>query len=116
MTSTTATYRGMDRTQLDVAYDNVAAVGQAARDQLVASWQERSKRLRAAHPEHLDLRYGSAERARIDFFSAGRDGAPTLRRRASPSWRRARLRTGCTLRWSATRSRRRHACRSSSPR
>lgn len=29
-------------------------------------------------PEHLDLRYGTAERERIDFFAASRRDAPTL--------------------------------------
>jgi len=73
-----ALYRGMDRAALDAAYNNTAAIGQAARDRIAAGWQARSDALRAAHPEHLDLRYGAAERARLDVFACGRSGAPTL--------------------------------------
>ncbi len=66
-------YRGMDRAALDAAYDNTAAVANSAA--LLADFDARSARLRAAMPQHLDLRYGSAERNRIDYFAA----APTAR-------------------------------------
>ena len=65
-------YRGMDRAALDAAYNNAAAVANSA--QIVAGWEARSARLRAAHPEGMDLRYGSDERNRIDYFAARRDG------------------------------------------
>ncbi len=65
-------YRGMDRAALDAAYNNAAAVADSAR--IVADWEGRSARLRAAHPEGMDLRYGPAERNRIDYFAARRDG------------------------------------------
>jgi acetyl esterase/lipase len=65
----------MDRAALDTAYNNAAAVKDSA--QIVAQWEERSARLRAAHPEGMDLRYGPEERNRIDFFAARRD-APVL--------------------------------------
>ena len=68
-------YRGMDRAALDAAYNNAAAVKDSA--QIVAQWEERSARLRAAHPRGMDLRYGPHERNRIDFFAARRD-APVL--------------------------------------
>ena len=68
-------YLGMDRAQLDAAYNNSAAVADSPR--ILADWQARSDRLRAAHPQHLDLRYGDAERNRIDYFVARRD-APVL--------------------------------------
>ena len=68
-------YLGMDRTQLDAAYNNSAAVADSAR--ILADWQARSDRVRAAHPRYLDLRYGDAERNRIDYFVAHRD-APVL--------------------------------------
>ena len=68
-------YRGMDRAALDAAYNNAAAVKDSA--QIVAQWEERSARLRAAHPQGMDLRYGPDERNRIDFFAARRD-APVL--------------------------------------
>jgi arylformamidase len=62
----------MDRAALDAAYNNGAAVKDSA--QIVADWEARSARLRAAHPEGMDLRYGPDERNRIDFFPARRDG------------------------------------------
>jgi arylformamidase len=65
-------YRGMDRAALDAAYNNSAAVADSAK--IVADWEVRSAKLRAAHPEGMDLRYGPDERNRIDYFSARRDG------------------------------------------
>jgi len=65
-------YRGMDRAALDAAYNNAAAVKDSA--QIVAGWDARSAKLRAAHQESMDLRYGSEERNRIDYFPARRDG------------------------------------------
>jgi acetyl esterase/lipase len=65
-------YRGMDRAALDAAYNNSAAVADSAR--IVQDWDARSARLRAERPQHLDLRYGPAERNRIDYFVADRRG------------------------------------------
>ncbi len=65
-------YRGMDRAALDAAYNNSAAVGDSAG--LLADFDERSRRLRAAQGRHLDLRYGPAERNRIDYFAADSRG------------------------------------------
>ena len=65
-------YRGMDRAALDAAYDNTAAVANSAA--LLADFDARSARLRAAHPRFLDLRYGAAERNRIDYFAADAPG------------------------------------------
>ena len=62
----------MDRAALDAAYNNGAAVKDSA--QIVAEWEARSARLRAKHPEGMDLRYGKDERNRIDYFAARRDG------------------------------------------
>jgi arylformamidase len=70
-----AIYRGMDRAALDTAYNNSAAVANSA--QIVADWQVRSDRIRAKYPDGLDLRYGPAERNRIDFFAAEKN-APLL--------------------------------------
>jgi arylformamidase len=67
-----ALYRGMDRAALDAAYNNSAAVKDSAR--IVAEWEARSARLRARHPEGMDLRYGPEERNRIDYFVSRRDG------------------------------------------
>lgn len=64
-------YRDMDRAALDAAYNNSAAVADSAA--MMADFQARSDRLRAAPGSRLDLRYGPAERNRIDYFAAGRD-------------------------------------------
>jgi acetyl esterase/lipase len=65
-------YRGMDQAALDAAYNNAAAVADSAAQ--MADFQARSDRLRAAQGSHLDLRYGPAERNRIDYFAARRAG------------------------------------------
>ena len=46
-------YRGMDRAQLDAAYDNLAAVTASAK--LLADWAARSARFRERHRGHLGL-------------------------------------------------------------
>lgn len=68
-------YRGMDRAALDAAYNNSAAVANSS--ELLTEWEARSARLCAEWPGHLDLRYGPAERNRIDYFPAGQ-GGPVL--------------------------------------
>jgi arylformamidase len=65
----------MDRAALDAAYNNGAAVRNSA--EIVTDWQARSDRLRAAHAATLDLRYGPAERNRIDLFP-GSGAGPLL--------------------------------------
>ena len=62
----------MDRAALDAAYNNSAAVADSA--MRMAAFRARSDRLRAAHGAHLDLRYGPAERNRIDYFAAATPG------------------------------------------
>lgn len=62
----------MDRAALDAAYNNSAAVADSSK--LLADFDERSDRLRAARGRHLDLRYGPAERNRVDYFAAGASG------------------------------------------
>ena len=62
----------MDRAALDAAYNNGAAVPGSA--QIVADWRRRSEILRTSSKE---LRYGSADRNRIDYFEA-KAGAPLL--------------------------------------
>jgi arylformamidase len=71
-------YRGMDRAALDAAYNNVAADGQAKRDQYVAGWSARSDAFRKTRDGQFDLRYGQAPRQRLDVFPCGRAAAPTL--------------------------------------
>lgn len=65
-------YRGMDRATLDAAYNNTAAVANST--ELLADFQARSDRLRAQKSRFLDLRYGAAERNRIDYFAADSRG------------------------------------------
>jgi arylformamidase len=69
-------YRGMNRTQLDTAYNNTAAVRE--RDAIVAGWAARSARVRRERPGHLDLAYGDSPRERLDLFLAADPKAPTL--------------------------------------
>ena len=71
-------YRGMDRAELDAAYNNTAAVGIAVRDRYVAGWSARSDAIRKAYGGQIDLRYGSEPRQRLDFFGCGTPGAPTV--------------------------------------
>lgn len=68
----TTSYRGMDRATLDAAYNNTLAVADSAA--ILADWQRRSDRVAQERPQHLDLRYGDAERNRIDYFPAGANG------------------------------------------
>ncbi len=65
-------YRGMDRAALDAGYDSSAAVTEST--VLLAGFDARSEQLRAARPQYLDLRYGPAERNRIDYFAASAPG------------------------------------------
>jgi arylformamidase len=69
-------YGSMDQQTLDAAYNNSAAVADS--DQYLADWLRRSEALRACMPDHLDLAYGDAPRAHLDFFAASRAEAPTL--------------------------------------
>ena len=69
-------FRGMDRAQLDAAYNNSAAVENYAAIKL--EWSRRSARVRDSRRGHLDLVYGSAPRQRLDLFLADDRGAATL--------------------------------------
>ena len=71
-------YRQFDRKALDAAYNNTEAVGQARRDHYVAGWTSRSDAFRAQHRGRLDLSYGGGARQRLDIFSCGAAGAPTV--------------------------------------
>src|SRR5438067_3670597 len=66
-------YRGMDRAQLDAAYDNLAAVTASAK--LLADWAARSARFRERHRGHLGLAYGEQPREMLDLFLAGNPAA-----------------------------------------
>lgn len=62
----------MDRAALDAAYNNSPAVADSATR--MADFRARSGRLRAARGARLDMRYGPAERNRIDYFAADTPG------------------------------------------
>ncbi len=67
----TRTWETMDRATLDRAYNNSAAVPESGA--MFKEWLVRSEKVRADHPEHLDLAYGPRPRDKIDYFSAGQD-------------------------------------------
>jgi arylformamidase len=69
-------YRGMDRKQLDAAYNNTAAVPDRAA--IYADWVARSGAVRRRTISHLDLTYGEGPRQRLDLFLSGFAKAPTL--------------------------------------
>lgn len=71
-------YRGMDRTALDAAYNNGAAVGLDKRTRYVEDWTVRTKALSQRPNARIDIRYGAAPRQRLDFWPSARKGAPTF--------------------------------------
>jgi len=66
----------MSRAERDAAYNNTGAVKNSAT--LNAARAAESAAFRAAHPEHLDLRYGPKERNTWDLFPAADPNAPCL--------------------------------------
>ncbi|MES2024679.1 MAG: alpha/beta hydrolase [Pseudomonadota bacterium] len=68
----TPIYRGMDQAALDAGYNNSLAVANSSA--LLQDFDQRSAALRAEYGSHLDLRYGQAERNRIDYFAGDQPG------------------------------------------
>src|SRR5438034_9364610 len=68
-------WRTMSQQERDLGLNNGVAVAGSA--DIVAGWERRSAEMRARYPDHLDLRYGSRERNRIDFLKVAENG-PTL--------------------------------------
>src|SRR5580692_11012870 len=66
----------MSRAERDAAYNNSAAVQNSA--ELNAARGAASAAFRAAHPKHLDLRYGPRERNTWDLFPAADPNAPCI--------------------------------------
>ena len=66
----------MSRAERHAAYNNVAAVTESATPN--AAREAGSMAFRAAHPGHLDLRYGPRERNTWDLFPAADTDAPCL--------------------------------------
>ncbi|WNC94188.1 alpha/beta hydrolase [Paraburkholderia sp. FT54] len=67
-------FRGMDQTALRAAYDNVAAVEDAAERML--GFQTRSAALYETVPCRRDVAYGPRPRQRFDWLPCGRPDAP----------------------------------------
>ena len=65
-------YRGMDKTELDAAYDNPRAVGLPVLQEMMADWIARGKDIASA-ARLTEIRYGEGERNRIDIFEASRN-------------------------------------------
>lgn len=71
----TPDWRTMSEAERDAGLNNVNAVADAL--DIVAGWDQRAAALRAAYPDHLDLRYGPRARNRMDVFKAAA-GGPTM--------------------------------------
>jgi arylformamidase len=67
-------YRGYDAEELERQYNARAAIPE--HPEIFAGFAARSAAFRARVPCRLDLPYGDGENERLDFFPAGRDGAP----------------------------------------
>jgi arylformamidase len=61
-------FRGMDQATLDLAYNNSAAVPDAA--QIIDSFLQRSRDAYVRYPCHRDISYGNRARQRFDWFAA----------------------------------------------
>ena len=68
-------WRAMSQEDRDLGLNNGVAVKGSV--EMVGGWEQRSGEMRRRYPDHLDLRYGTRERNRIDFLKAG-ERAPTL--------------------------------------
>jgi arylformamidase len=66
----------MSRAERDAAYNNTEAVPESA--DLLAAWRAESAAFRAAHAQHLDLRYGPRDRNAWDLFPSAEPNAPCL--------------------------------------
>ena len=66
----------LSRAERDAAYNNAAAVPD--NPALNAAREDASARFRAAHPEHLDVRYGPRPRNTLDLFPAANPHAPCI--------------------------------------
>lgn len=71
----TLDWRKLSQDERDRGLNNGTAVANSG--EIVAGWNRLSSEMRAAHPHHLDLRYGPRERNRIDFLKSTEAG-PTL--------------------------------------
>jgi arylformamidase len=72
----TAHYLGMDRTALDAAYDNLAAVKDS--QDYRARWWEASAAIRSQPQSRLNLRYGTRPRGTLDYFPSAATKSPLL--------------------------------------
>ena len=68
-------YKGMDRSELDAAYNNTKAVSNFP--ELLSQLRKRSCQTYAAHSWQRNIPYGAKERERYDFVSCGPSAAAT---------------------------------------
>jgi acetyl esterase/lipase len=66
----------MSLEERNLAFNNVAHVGPDFARQKTAEWEAASRKLRAQHPEHLDLSYGPGDRTKWDLYPAADPQAP----------------------------------------
>jgi arylformamidase len=78
--------QGTDRASLDCALNTSAAVSDI--EQIRQSWLDRSSALRERRRFMRDLAYGTAPRARLDFYPAHAGRAPTVMFFHGGFWRR----------------------------
>lgn len=69
-------YRGMDRAQLDAAYNNRQAV--PTYEAIASRRRQLSEHVRRSRQFHADLAYGPGARQRLDVFPAKIAGSPLL--------------------------------------
>src|SRR5262245_24355876 len=66
----------MSLEERNLAFNNVAHVGQEVARKKSDEWAAASKALRARRPKHLDLAYAKAERTKWDLYPAADPRAP----------------------------------------
>ena len=74
LSASSALYRGMNRAELDAAYNNGAAVSDSTT--WTESWRERSAQAQQKPGVRLDIPYADGERTKFDYFPAGAAKAP----------------------------------------
>ena len=62
----------------NLAYNNVAHVGQDVALRKTGAWEAASKPLRERRPEHLDLAFAPGERTKWDLYPAAEPAAPCM--------------------------------------
>lgn len=69
-------WANLSQAERDASFDNAKAVANSP--DLIAKRNAASEIYRAAHPDHLDVPYGPAERQKFDLYPASSPNAPCL--------------------------------------